>query len=175
MRILNIHQRLLHASPERVGALIDKLASPNDEVWSHGDWPRMKFDRPLGVGATGGHGPIRYFVEAYEPGRSIRFRFTGPKCFDGWHGLEVLEATTAHCVLEHRIEMRTHGWAVLSWPLLYQPLHDALTEDALSLAEAAIGQPPRHVPWSWRVGFLRGLAARTAPTPRATRRASHAA
>jgi hypothetical protein len=162
MKVTNVHQRLLHASPDRVGALIDALSSPNDGLWPHG-WPRMKFDRPLGVGAAGGHGPIRYFVESHEPGQSVRFRFTGPKGFDGWHGFEVLEATAAHCVLEHRIEMRTHGPALLSWPLLYRHLHDALIEDALTAGEASLGLERHAVPWSAYVRLLRWLVAPRRP------------
>src|SRR5438128_791395 len=79
MQIVNVHQRLLNASPERVGALIDSLSSRNDMLWPHENWPRIRLDRALGVGAAGGHGPIRYTVEAYAPGHSVRCRFTGPK------------------------------------------------------------------------------------------------
>lgn len=167
MQVVNVHQRQFHATPERVGALIDTLASPQDVLWQQGDWPRMKFDRPLCVGAQGGHGPIRYTVESYAPGRSIRFRFTGPRGFDGWHGLEVLDATTACTVLEHRLAMRIHGRALLTWPLLYRPLHDALLEDALSSAQAALGEVPRWARWSRYVRLLRRLLTpRTARTPR---------
>ena len=163
MKVVNIHQRLLHAAPERVGALIDTLASPQDALWPRHSWPRMRFDRPLGVGADGGHGPIRYRVEAYTPGQAIRFRFTGPRGLDGWHGLEVLDATSAHCVLEHLIEMATSGRAVWTWPLLYQPLHDALIEDGLTQAEASLGLTLHPRPWPARVRLLRWLV-----TPRAT-------
>lgn len=164
MKIVNVHQRLFHATPERVGALIDTLASPQDTLWRQGDWPRMKFDRPLGVGAEGGHGPIRYTVDMYAPGRSIRFRFTGPPGFDGWHGLEVLDAATAFTVLEHRLEMRIHGRALLTWPLLYRPLHDALLEDALTSAQIALGEIPGRIPWSRYVRLLRRMfAPRAAP------------
>ena len=159
MKVVNVHQRLLHATPERVGALIDTLASPADVLWPGRAWPRLKFDRPLGVGATGGHGPIRYFVEAYQPGQSVRFRFTAPRGFDGWHGFEVLEATPVHCVLEHRIEMNTRGPALLTWHLAVRHLHDACVEDALSQAQAALGNEPKPVPWSARVRLLHWLAA----------------
>jgi hypothetical protein len=37
---------------------------------------------------VGGHGPVRYCVEEYEPGRSIRFRFIGS---EGGHGLDLEE------------------------------------------------------------------------------------
>ncbi len=86
MKILSVHERKLDASPAEVGALINSLASPRDLLWPRDMWPRMEFDGPLGVGATGGHKPIRYSVEAYQPGQSIRFRFLGPKGFDGFHG-----------------------------------------------------------------------------------------
>jgi hypothetical protein len=39
----------------------------------------MRLDRPLGVGASGGRGPIRYAVSDYEAGRRARFRFN-PRC-----------------------------------------------------------------------------------------------
>ena len=85
MKVVNIHERELPASPERVGALIDSLSSHEDSLWPKHSWPPLEFDRPLSVGAVGGHGPVRYFVEAYTPCKSIRFRFTRPKGFSGYH------------------------------------------------------------------------------------------
>lgn len=168
MKVTNVHQRLLHASPQQAGALIDQLASPHDVLWPHENWPRIRFDRPLGVGASGGHGPIRYVVEAYTPGHSIRFRFLQPKGFKGWHACEILDATPFHCVLEHRIEMTLQGSARLLWPLVIRPLHDACLEDLLSRAQVALGNAPRAVPWSRRVRVLRWLAARMMPAARTT-------
>jgi hypothetical protein len=60
-------------------------------------------------------------------------------------------------VLEHRIEMTARWPAMASWPLVFRPLHDALIEDALSMAQESLGQDPRSVPWSRRVRFLRWL------------------
>ena len=85
MKVINIHECELDGTPEQVGLLIDSLASAEDALWPYQLWPRMEFDRPLDVGATGGHGPVRYFVEEYTPGQSIKFRFTGPKGFNGFH------------------------------------------------------------------------------------------
>lgn len=174
MKVVNVHQRLLYASPERVGALIDALASPADALWPGPPWPRIKFDRPLSVGAAGGHGPIRYFVEAYEPGQSIRFRFTAPKGFRGWHAVEVLAATPVHCVLEHRIEMTIEGWALLSWPLAIRHLHDACIEDALSKAQVSLGLEPKAVPWPARVRLLYWLMSPRKRTARAAEGKPHA-
>lgn len=174
MKVINVHQRLLHASPDQVGALIDSLASPNDSLWPRHKWPRMAFDRPLGVGAAGGHGPIGYFVEAYTPGQAIRFQFTKPAGFNGWHSVEVVEATARHCVLEHRIEMNTSGLALLTWPLFIRPLHDACVEDLLSLAQSALGNTPKPVSWSPWVRMLQWLGQRMNNAPARPTRASHA-
>lgn len=145
----------MQATIGRVGALIDSLASHKDALWPVHLWPRMKFDRPLDVGATGGHGPIRYFVEAYMPGRCIKFRFTGPKGFNGFHSFELVDSPESAVVLRHTLEMTTHGLAVLSWPVLFGPLHDALIEDSLATAQASLGQPPELQRWALWVRFLR--------------------
>jgi hypothetical protein len=120
----------------------------------------MKLDRPLGVGAAGGHGPIHYTVEAYEPGQRVVFRFTGPAGFDGTHRYEV-EPQGGDSLLRHVIEMRIHGPALLTWPMIFRPLHDALMEDSLAKAEAALLEEDRTGPgWSWYVRGLRWGFAR---------------
>jgi len=154
-KVINVHERELRASPHQVGALIDSLSSKEDALWPNQSWPRMSFDRALGVGAAGGHGPVRYFVEQYTRGESIRFRFTGPKGFDGYHGYELVRSTEQSVVLRQKLEMTTHGLAVLSWPLVFRPLHDALIEDSLATAEASLGQTPRLELWSLWVRLLR--------------------
>lgn len=155
MEVLNIHLRELRATRAQVGALIDSLSSPADLLWPRRLWPRMTFDRPLAIGAVGGHGPIRYLVEAYTPGESIRFRFTGPAGFDGFHGYELREVTASTVELRHTLKMRTSGRARLTWPLVYRPLHDALVEDSFATAEASLGLKPNLRPWSPWVRFLR--------------------
>jgi hypothetical protein len=160
MQVLNIHERELAASPQQIGALIDTLSSLDDALWPRQSWPRMAFDRPLGVGAIGGHGPVRYVVEAYEPGRRIRFAFTGPRGLRGHHRLEIINPTVHSCVLRHTIEMTTHGAARLTWPLVFRPLHDALLEDALAVAQAALGHTPVMRPWSLWVKALRWMLSR---------------
>ena len=163
----NGHQRQLAAPPQVVGRLIDGLAGTDDRLWPTEQWPAMRFDRPLGVGASGGHGPVRYQVEAYIPGEAIRFRFRAPTGFDGYHEYVVVPLPDSGTLLRHRLVMATAGPARLSWPLLYRPLHDALIEDSLDKAGRSLGlnvAEPRR--WSWRVRLLR-----TAVRP-ARRRAS---
>lgn len=181
MKVLNVHERELSASRKQVGALIDSLSSKQDSLWPRHTWPRMEFDRPLEVGAVGGHGPIRYFVESYSPASSIRFRFTGPKGFNGHHRYEIVEINPVLCVLRHTLEMEAVGLAVISWPLIYRPLHDALIEDSLALAQTMLGQPPLVYQWSVWVKFLRWLVskgqarAQLTPNPAVNRDAPPAA
>jgi len=59
--------------------MLDSLGSARDAVWPGGRWPVLTLDRPLQVGAVGGHGPIR-------------FRFLSPEGFVGTHGFDVEDA-----------------------------------------------------------------------------------
>ena len=159
-RVVSVHERLLPSRPDEVGALIDSLASRKDRLWPRDAWPSMRLDSGLRVGSEGGHGPIRYRVEAYEPSRRARFRFTAPRGFDGTHEFEVVP-TDEQATLRHVIDMRILGLARLTWPAVYSPLHDALIEDALDRAESALGVGAgRRTPWSPRVRALRRLLGR---------------
>lgn len=158
--IVNIHERDFHTSLAKVGLSIDGLASPTDQLWPRDRWPAMRFDRPVQVGAIGGHGPIRYFVESYEAGGSISFRFTAPRGFQGTHRFEVKEVSSGTVRLRHIIEMRVVGFARLSWPIIFEPLHDALLEDSLDRAEAYLTSSPRkNSQWSAWVRLLRWVTS----------------
>lgn len=138
--VKNVHHRILNASQSDVGKLLDTFSSKEDKLWPIRKWPKMKFDGELEIGAKGGHGPIRYYVEKYEVGRSITFRFTGPRGFDGTHGFYIDEIGQDLVKFEHRVEMELKGSSRISWPMIYGPLHDALMEDALDIAEIHIGK-----------------------------------
>ncbi|MFF7989731.1 SRPBCC family protein [Kitasatospora xanthocidica] len=160
MAVLNIHERTVPAPAETVGALIDGLAGPDDLLWPGSAWPRMRLDGPLAVGAAGGHGPIRYTVVGYAPGRWVRFRFDGPRGFDGHHEFTVHPAGGA-TVLRHTIAMRLSGSGRLTWPLAIRRLHDALIEDSLDRAVRACGGTlARPARWSPYVRLLRRLRQR---------------
>ncbi len=153
--IRNIHERTLPVPPAAAGALLDSLSGPDDRLWPR-RWPAMRFDRPLAVGAVGGHGPIRYTVEQYRPAGHVRFRFDAPAGFDGYHEYEVLPDGDDACRLRHSLVMTTRGPARLTWPLLFRPLHDALIEDSLDTAVRSLGLHLRAPSqWSARVRMLR--------------------
>ena len=159
MKAVNIHQRLINGSVEQVGRLIDSLATPNDLLWPIDRWPAMKFDRPLGFGAVGGHGPIRYTVESYQPGHTICFRFTEPRGFVGVHRFEMEPTADGKALLRHVIEMQVTGRAFFTW-IVIRPLHDALLEDALDHAEATLGKQMPERKWSCWVKVVRCVIRR---------------
>jgi len=157
MRAVSVHQRRIESPIGSVGALIDTLASPGDRLWPRRTWPAMRFDRSLGVGADGGHAFVRYYVEDYQPGRSVLCRITGPKGLSGAHGFQVRSDGTG-TVLTHTIDGTATIRFAAMWLAVVRPLHDALMEDALDNAErevtGEIGAPAR---WSWWVRALRLL------------------
>lgn len=168
MHVHNVHRRAIDVTPQQLGALIDGLAGPGDRLWPADRWPAMRLDRPLQVGARGGHGPIRYWVEHYEPGQRVRFRFVRPRGLDGFHELHLVTSPDHRSPeLVHVLDARLHGLGRLSWPLVYRPLHDALLEDALDNAEReCTGTVTTPTTWRPRVRRLRRLLARRTSRPR---------
>ncbi|MBO0856623.1 MAG: SRPBCC family protein [Nocardia sp.] len=164
MPVLNIHSRVLPVSCDAAGDLLDGLAGPHDKLWAAPQWPAMRLDRPVAVGAAGGHGPIRYTVTGYQPRRWVRFGFTAPAGFDGFHEftVEPVEQQPACARLTHRVVLRPRGPARLTWPLAFRWLHDALLEDVLDNAERAVSAAPaRPARWGPYVRALRHWMRRT--------------
>lgn len=159
MAVYNVHERLLAAKASEVGALIDTISGgPADRLWPGEAWPPVTFDRGLKVGSAGGHGPIRYTVSSYVPATWLRFTFTGPRGFHGFHEFAVLPVDDDRTVLRHTLAMRTTGLARLTWPLAFRALHDALLEDSLDRGElACTGTLARRARWTPYVRFLRAL------------------
>lgn len=159
MAVLNVHERTLPVDEQELGRFIDTLAGPDDRLWPRGPWAPIVLDRALGVGAAGGHGPVRYTVVAYTPGHWVRFAFTGPKGFLGFHEFTVHPAPGGHSTMRHTLAMHARGRARLSWPLAYRWLHDALVEDGFDRAErrvtGGVARPARHTGY---VRFLLRLA-----------------
>ncbi len=162
----NVHERHIGASAERVGAVLETLATEHDQVWPGATWAPMVLDRGLEPGSRGGHDGIRYTVTAHEPGRLVEFAFDRSTGIAGTHALTVVDLGDGTSLLRHVLEGRAHGAMVLLWPLAVRWAHDALVEDAFDLVEAALAVGPT-VPARWSL-WVRLL--RTA-LPRATDRA----
>jgi len=162
MNVVNLHERRLLTSPEDAWRLIANLGGKHELLWPASRWPAMRFDRPLGLGATGGHGPIGYYVEQYSPPELIRFRFTQPKGFEGYHEFRVLPELGG-VRFRHTVRARSRGLATWYWLLALRPLHDALLEDAMDRASSYSCGHEFRSRWSLRVRFLRWLLRRLDP------------
>lgn len=162
IEILNVHELDLSASRDQVAVLMASLASDRDRLWPRQWWPARRFDCPFEVGAVDGRGPIRYMIESYISGESVVFRFTAPRGFHGTPAYYLEPIDNTYTWLRHVLKTRISGPALLSWPLVYRPLHDALIEDSLDVAAANLhGREPARRQWSWQVRFLRGLLRRS--------------
>jgi hypothetical protein len=165
----NTHSRRIDAPAAVVGALIDGLSGPDDRLWPSPAWWPMRLDRPLGVGADGGHATVRYHVTDYEPGRRVRFAFAPGDGLVGWHELSVAPDGPEACVLTHDMGGRLERSDVVMWPLVVRWLHDALIEDLLDNAERAatgtVRRPYRRPAWAelWRT--LMSERPRAVPMP----------
>lgn len=155
MKIRNIHKRVYPVPSEKVGQILDTLASDDDCIWPHEYWPAMKLNEGLVVGAVGGHKPITYSVAEYDKGSNVVFRFISPRGFKGTHSYRIIPISEKECELIHSIEMEVYGRASVSWALVIRPLHDALLEDSLSKVGVSIGLKPMPNSWSVWVKLLR--------------------
>jgi len=153
----NVHERTINAPVAAVGHLMDRLGGAEDRLWPAPEWAPMVLDRPLQVGADGGHGSIRYRVIEYEPGRRVRFEFRPGSGFDGWHEFSVQPVGPDRCRVRHVVIAQPRGVLRILFPLCVRALHDAVLEDLLDRAElAATGRVERPARWSgwvrlWRV------------------------
>jgi hypothetical protein len=115
IKFLNIHTRTIHQPKNKVVELLETISTENDQIWPTENWPKMKFKDGIGVGAKGGHGPIRYMVEVYNPEEIILFRFSSPKGFNGIHKLELKEITSDTTQIQHTIDICTVGIGTWNW------------------------------------------------------------
>ncbi|MGX1757153.1 DUF2867 domain-containing protein [Streptomyces lydicus] len=172
--IRDVHSREVPAPAEAVGVLLDRLGRGEDDpLFPTPAWPPVRFDRPLAVGADGGHAFVRYRVSAYEPGRRIRFDFTAG---DGWHEFRVRPLGPGSCRVEHVLESRPSPVAALRWLLGIRLVHGAVVEEVFdNIERAAAGRPLPPARRSARVRLLSRLLwdrPRAVPLP-ATARLAH--
>ena len=164
MKIFSLHERTLVAEVDAVGALLDGLSGPEDRLWPGEHWPAMKFDAPLGKGAKGGHGPVRYTVRDYVRGRKVVFRFDNAGIAGGFRGTHWFEVVPGQdsVVLRHVVDAESGILTWLRWHVMIRPLHDALVEDAFDLAEReTAGEPEKRAQWTAWVRLLRWMLRRS--------------
>ncbi|MFI2347062.1 DUF2867 domain-containing protein [Streptomyces sp. NPDC019443] len=161
--VRNVHERLIDAPAEVVGALLDRISSPDDPLSPSPVWPPIRFDGPLGVGADGGHGFVRYSIGAYDPGRSIRFDFSPPG--NGFHALAIEPLDAGRCRVRHVLEQEQGLKAWLLWTLAIRPMHDTMIEELFDNIERAASPAglPRPYRWTRWARLMHGLV-RERPT-----------
>ena len=155
MKVLNIHKRTIHQPKSKVSELLKTLSTENDLIWPKENWPGMKFKDGIQVGAKGGHGPIRYTVEKYDPNEIIQFRFSKPIGFNGIHKFEIRELSDKQTELKHTIDMNTEGKATLKWLFVIRSLHNALLEDGFDKLENIFSNEKRRSEWNIWVKMIR--------------------
>ncbi|MFJ6000910.1 hypothetical protein [Arthrobacter sp. NPDC092385] len=164
----NVQQREIGASAAEVGVVLDSLADADDRVWPT-EWPPIELDAGLRVGSKGGHGPIKYSVVEYEPGRRIRLEFSPGLGIRGYHEFLLEPVGDVRCSVTHTLQGPLSGRMRLLWPLMIRWVHKALIQDLFdNLERGSTGRllngPARWSPW---VRFLRRISG--AP-PRSTLR-----
>jgi hypothetical protein len=168
--VRNVHERVVPAPIEQVGPLLDKIGGPADVLWPAPGWQPMVLDRPVAVGAVGGHGSIRYRVTGYEPGRRVEFTFAPEMGIDGVHTFTADTAGPDRTLLRHVAEGRLSGAMRLAWPLAVCWAHDAVLEELLDNAERAVGvepaPPARRSAWVRLIRALEVPRSRDAEPPR---------
>ncbi len=136
---------------------METLGSKDDKMWPIGSWPRMVLKDGLKIGSKGGHGPIKYEVKEYNPGKSIKFEFKEPKGFNGFHQFEMESVSSSQTRLIHTIKMNTSLLGYLQWIIAIRWLHDALIEDAFDKIQNSLTNSRKKSRWNWYVRQLRKL------------------
>jgi len=165
--IVNVHERKLPASPEQVGALLDRLFTADECLWPAARWP-MRRSGELRVGAACHHDDVRYTVTEYQPGQRVWFAFTDIDLHGG-HGFDVLEEEEGATRLRHTLRARPHRSMLILWPLIVRPIHDAILEDLLDNAQreltGTVASPHRYSRWVRLLRAIRSRVERAAPAP----------
>lgn len=155
MKVTNIHYRIYNVSIKKITELFNTLSSKRDMIWPVEKWPKMIFKDGIKVGASGGHGPIRYVVEEYNSKELIQFRFTKPYGFVGTHRFEIKELPNNQTKVTHVIEMNTQGIGSLIWLFAIRSLHNALIEDCLDKIGNNFNKTKVSTKWNWYVKLIR--------------------
>jgi len=163
MKIFNRHDRIIPADQNALGSVLNSLSGPEDALWPREKWPPMVLDPALKVGAAGGHGPVRYRVTEFIPGRRAVFQFDRAGLLagvDGRHYFEVVPRRE-HIVIRHDLEGNCALGTWLKWTFLVKPLHNTVIEDAFDKVESRFsGTAVKRSQSGLWVRFLRWKMAR---------------
>lgn len=137
VRIRNIHERIIDADPADIAPLLATLGQPDDALYPP-LWEPMRFDKPVGVGASGTHGTI----SAYEPGSLIEITFPSGTGITGTHTFTVTSLGPGRSLARHDVDARATPIAWLAWISIIAPAHNPIIEELLDRLQSAVGAPP---------------------------------
>ncbi|MGI5127182.1 DUF2867 domain-containing protein [Pseudonocardia sp. CA-107938] len=137
MRIHNVHERVVQATAEQVGALLARLGQPDDVLYPPG-WAPLRLDGPVAVGASGTHGR----VTEYAPGRLLRLTAPPGLGIAGTHAFTVTPVDAQHVRVRHEVDGAGGPAAWLAWHAVVGPAHDAILEQLLDRVELGVGSGP---------------------------------
>nr|WP_321222663.1 hypothetical protein [uncultured Psychroserpens sp.] len=160
MKVINIHKRVINQPKHKVSHLFKSLTTSNDMIWPYKNWPAMRFKKGLEVGNKGGHGQIRYTITEFKEGNHIKFKFTKPHGFNGFHELRINSVGKNSSEIVHCIKMSTTFKASLMWLIVIRWLHNALIEDALINVENYFSEEKKKNKYNFWVKLLRAYYQR---------------
>ena len=164
MKIHAVHTRDLPVPATTVGALLDRLGSPDDRLWPSDRWPTtpLELDGPLAPGTHSRQGifrptQIRQVVDEFVRGRRVAFRFAPGIGIVGGHALDVQPLGEERSRLTHTLTARLEAKMMPVYPILIRQ-HNALAEDLLDRAElATTGRIARPARWPTSVRIANAL------------------
>lgn len=127
VNILNRHERLIAASPERVAALVADF----DAVW-----PAELAPPPRPLGGHRFDAGLMTWEEIGRPGAARAFRVVSPVELQAGHWFEMVPAEGG-TLLRHTVEGTATGTYETSWPERIEPLHNRILEGLLDNVQAA--------------------------------------
>lgn len=165
MTVGNRHERRIGLDIVTARLRLAALASPEDRLWPSARWPALRLDGGLVAGARGGHGPVSYVVASVSQDEVV-FQFERPFPFVGTHRFELTGEGPRSTIIIHELVGQPRGAMKVIWPLVMEPLHDALVEDAFDRLSLEAGEPAQQAvlarPVRVRRAALRWLTAPTA-------------
>lgn len=160
MKIINRHFRAYNTSTYELAKVLDTMGSANDRIWPYERWPAIVMSDGLNVGSHGGNAPVQFTIEEYVYGERLVMRFTAPPGFNGTQTITIGDYGYGRAYMQHRLEMDPGPQAMLTWPLLFGPLHNYEIEDMLDKVAQTVNDPEAYIgkPMPVHLDAIRKLA-----------------
>jgi len=130
MKIRNIHERTIAATPEQIAPLLADF---------EGIWPTQIAPAPRAQGERLYKTSMMLWQEYDRPGAARAFRVLSPAELQGEHWFE-LERTPAGTLIRHTVQGEALGDYETIWRDRIEPAHDIILEAILDNIETALAR-----------------------------------